>query len=177
MSSIRKTHDLEEVRSAWDRIFRTNDPFEWPFRTGFQAGRVFYPTDGYHLSESQYQALCASIAQSGEREFCISITESEGPDLLGRTWGHWLWEMPSYGEYAGLSLTLENALFSRAGRWGVLISHEQHALVTGCPQFLTALSAHDPSGPSDLLRLREAWSDYPRAGWLGKVLSHVRDES
>lgn len=176
MKSIREARDLETVRCAWSRIFKTNDPFVWPFQPGFEVGRLFYPTDGYHLTEPQYQALASAIAQSGDDECLISTTESDGTSFLDRSSGHWVCGASAYEEYCSLALTLENALYSRAGRWGVLISHEQHALIAGTSRFLTALTARYSKWTENALAIREAWSCHPNADWLEEVLSHIRDE-
>jgi hypothetical protein len=49
------------------------------------------------------------------------------------------------GRYPGN--TLETALISSTGRWGVLISHEDHAVVGGAQTFVETLAAEFPSLP------------------------------
>lgn len=69
-----------------------------------------------------------------------------------------------------MPLGLENALYSRNGTWGVLISHEMHALIGGNEEFMTALSEQHPRWAEDLSRLREYWAENQNATWLEDVV-------
>jgi len=164
---------LAVIRAAWRRVFSANDAFSWPFRETIEVGRVFYPSDGCHLTRGQYSALVDAIQCAGETGFLLSVVESEGLSFLDRDWGHWSCDLPSYGEYSALNLTLENALYSKDGHWGVLISHEMHALVGGTETFMTALDDRYRGWGDDLRMLREAWSDNPNSDWLESTLSRV----
>lgn len=168
-----ETKDLSAIRSAWEQVFCSNDPFVWPFRPRFMSGRIFYPTDGYHLTKLQFQAVGEALKQTGETGFFLSVVESEGLSFLDRGWGHWVCESPSYEEYTQMPLTLENAIYSREGRWGVLISHEMHAVIAGSAEFMAALSGQYREWSNDLRLLRQAWSGNPNAGWLELVLSRT----
>lgn len=171
-----ETKNLTAVRSAWAHVFRSNDPFAWPFQPQFTTGCIFYPTDGYHLTEQQFLAIGHALKQTGETGFLISVVESEGLAFLDRDWGHWVCESPSYEEYCRLPITLENAIFSREGLWGVLISHEMHAVIAGSTVFMSALAGEYRSWSEDFCLLREAWSGNPNAGWLEVITSHVTSE-
>ncbi len=173
MTDVIETTDLPAIRSAWRRVFSTNDAFAWPFRGAFEVGRVFYPTDGCHLSTEQYSALVGAIEKVGETAFFLSVVESEKLTFLDRNWGHWSCDLPSYEEYCELDLTLENALYSKDGRWGVLISHEMHALIGGTEVFMTALGDHYQGWANDLRKLRDAWSDNANANWIEPTISRM----
>src|SRR5207247_7475531 len=101
-------------------------------------------------------------------------TEWEG-DFFDRG-RHWIGRDVPYEVYTALGLTLENALYSPSGQWGVLISHEQHALVAGTAAFVSALRACYPNWRSDVKRLRERWRNNDRSGWVGPVLARVGDD-
>ena len=165
--------DISAARSAWELVFRSNDPFAWPFRPKFTVGRIFYPTGGCHLTKQQFLAIGAALTRAGERGFFVSVVESEGLSFLERSWGHWVCESPSYEDYCQVPLTLENAIYSREGNWGVLISHEMHALIAGSPEFMTALGEQYREWTNDLRMLRAAWSENPNAGWLEPTIGHV----
>lgn len=172
MGRIRETTDLSSIRTAWERVFRSNDPFDWPFQPQFPVGRIFYPTDGYHLTERQFLAVSRACRRTGESGFIVSVVESEEPSFLDREWGHWACETPSYDEYTALPLALENAIYSTEGRWGVLISHEMHALVAGATDFMASLDREYRGWSDDLHLLRQAWAENPNAGWLEPTVSH-----
>jgi len=121
----------------------------------------------------QYSALVSAIQAVGETGFLLSVAESEGQSFLDRDWGHWSCDLPPYEAYSALDLTLENALYSRDGHWGVLISHEMHALVGGTEAFVAALDGCYRGWGDDLRMLREAWSDNPNGDWLESTLSRT----
>lgn len=173
MRGVRKTTNLSAIRSAWEQVFCSNDPFGWPFQPRFALGRLFYPTDGYHLTEQQFLALGEALDQTGETGFFVSVVESEGLSFLDRSWGHWVCESPSYEEYLQLPLTLENAIYSTEGRWGVLISHEMHAVIAGSTEFMAALTGQYREWASDLRLLQENWSGNRNADWLELVMGRV----
>ncbi len=173
MTGVIETTDLPAIRSAWRRVFKTNDAFTWPFGQEFEVGRVFYPTDGCHLTIEQYSAVLGAIQRVGERTFFLSVVESEELAFLDREWGHWSCSIPSYQEYCDRHLTLENALYSKDGRWGVLISHEMHAVIGGTKAFMTALDDHYQGWADDIRMLRDAWSDNANATWLEPTLRRM----
>ncbi|NJL27505.1 MAG: hypothetical protein HC897_06200 [Thermoanaerobaculia bacterium] len=173
MRGVIEITDLSAIRSAWERVFHSNDPFSWPFQPEFAAGRIFFPTDGYHLTKQQFLAFADALMQAGENELFISVVESEGLSFLERSWGHWACASLSYEDYVQLPLTLENAIYSREGRWGILISHEMHALIGGSAGFMAALDDQYRRWSDDLRLLREAWAENPNASWLEPTISHA----
>ena len=170
MRDVLKATDMSLIREAWQRVFSTNNAFVYPFKR-FRACRIFYPTDGYHLTEDQFSSIMTASRGAGEIDFLISIVESEGTSFLDRSWGHWACSAPSYKEYSELPLALENALYSTRGRWGILVSHEMHALVGGTAPFLTRLDELYLSWANDLRRLREDWVGNPNASWVEPIVA------
>ena len=173
MSSVTEERDMLLIRSAWECVFSTNDPFTWPFRHEVEVCRIFYPTDGYHLTEEQYSAATSAVQGVGEVGFLISIVESKGLAFLDRSWGHWSCDLPSYEEYCELPLTLENALYSRNGCWGILISHEMHALIGGSKAFMGVLGDRYQRWRKDLHLLRDAWLGNPNSEWLEPIIARA----
>ena len=82
MSRVIATIDLPAIRSAWEAVFRSNDPFSWPFHESVEIGRMFYPTDYYHLTKKQYSAVVSAAKAIDEASFFLSIVESEGLSFL-----------------------------------------------------------------------------------------------
>lgn len=173
MTGLTEATDLPAIRSAWQCVFSTNDAFAWPFREAIEVGRVFYPTDGCHLTREQYSAIVSAIQSVGDTGFILSVVESEGLSFLDRSWGHWLCDLLPYEAYSEVHLTLENALYSRDGQWGVLVSHEMHALIGGTEAFMTALGDHYQGWADDLRMLRESWSNNANAAWLEPTISRM----
>ena len=158
---------------SWREVFTGMDPFGWPFAPWVRAGGVLYPTDGLHLTRGQYKALAAALVSTGESGFFLSVVESEGLGFQSRSWGHWWCEQMSYEEYRDLHLTLENAIYSKDGGWGILISHEMHAVEGGRAEFLGAFTAAYATWTEDLHALRAEWTNNPNSDWMRSLPEFV----
>jgi hypothetical protein len=162
--------DIEQVREvgllqdSWNRIFRTADPFSSPFLPHIRNCLVFHPTNGFHLAQRQYEAVCSAARASGERGFALSVVEYAG-DFFERG-DHWRCQLPPYASYTEIPLVLENALYSLDSRWGLLVSHEDHAIVGGDAAFMERLRSEYPGWPVDVTSLRKAWEGNPKADWI-----------
>jgi hypothetical protein len=128
---------------------------------------IFYPTEGYHLSKTQYEAVISGIKALGEEGFVLSEIEYDG-DFFKRG-RHWWCKCPPYDDYASLPLTLENALYSRNSKWGAVISHEDHAVLGGCRTFIDEIRTKYPKAPTDLRRLRQFWNLHRNASWIEAI--------
>lgn len=176
MARIEEVTDPNKIRSSWERVFSSNNPFAWPFQNAFSTGRVFYPTDGCHLTDVQYSALLDTLRELGETTFFLSVIESDGLSFLEKDSGHWSINMASYEDYCGLNLTLENALYSKLGHWGIIISHEMHALISGKRNFINAIDGRYKEWAGDLRMLRHAWSGSKYPTWLEPIIRRLRTE-
>lgn len=165
--------DLATLKRRWSAVFASNDPFPWPFHDGFVWSGVFYPTEGYHLSQCQFTAIIDAARALGEDVFDVSVVEGDGAAFLERDSWHWQLDRPTYDEYRGLELPLENAIFSRTGRWGLLVSHEMHAIVGGSAEFGKAVCKAYGDCDEDLQRLRAEWGGNPRGAWIAEMEKRV----
>ena len=118
--------NIDNVVDRWRNIFCSNDPFSNPFKESFKI-LVLFPTDGYHLTAEQYEAFIGTLREVGEEGFWLAVSEYEGGSFSqGEVW--WC-DYPNYTDYLDYPLTLENSLFSNNGRLGIMVSHEDHALL------------------------------------------------
>jgi hypothetical protein len=169
MSKIHKLTDRQFLRETWEHVFVSDDPFGWPFAERIEAGLIFYPTEGYHLGKSQYEAMIVSAKSVGDDGFIVSITEGVG-NIIERG-EHWWCEFPPYDEYLGLPLVLENSLYSRNAAWGVMISHEDHGILGGEEKFVATLRKAYPQWQEDIMKVTETWKDNPNGSWVVDLLS------
>ena len=155
---IKRATDTGLLSQAFDHIFKTLDPFAPAAQPDVPIRRVLYPTFNYHLDANQYKAMIRALLDCGEQEFFISIVEHElkynDPFTAGE---HWICESSSYTEYTDLPLVLENALYSTNGLWGILVSHESHALLACHPSFWGVFQKHYPDWEQDQRRFVEYW--------------------
>lgn len=157
---------VTNIRAPWHQVFVSNDPFGWPFLDQVDQVGVFFPTDGYHLTRVQYDA----VAKANKCSSCfVSIVESEDLSFLERDWGHWATDLASYEEYQRLPLTLENAVFAADGSWGILVSHEMHALIGGSREFMRVAGREYAGWDRDLGSLRAEWLGHPTGEWVERL--------
>lgn len=121
---------VEKMRLTYRQLFKGNDPFMEVFTDKLPHRLFLCPTEGYFLTEEQYLALNKTVKAIGESTFFLSEIEGE-PDFSDKSC-HWrIHASTSYREYCQLPIYLENIIYSEAGNWGVIISHEEHALFGG----------------------------------------------
>ena len=123
-SRIERVKDSTLLRQWWDAVFATKDPFGIPFRELITSYMVFFETAGYHLERNQYDALVGAAKSIEDRGFLLSEVEWAG-DFFAKG-SHWWCEFPRYEDYIAKGLGIENAMYSRRGEGGILISHELH---------------------------------------------------
>ncbi len=157
MRNIRSIRYYEELFKKWNNIFKNNDPFEDPFVESIKDRLLFYPTYGYHLSNDQYCAFVNAAKDNGDDGFFLSVTEYEGNFLVKGE--HWFCEYPEYNEYLRIPLVLENALYSENGLFGIIVSHEDHAMVAGKDEFINSLKQYYNSWKDDRVRLENDWKE------------------
>lgn len=157
MTAIRELQYAEHIRNVWDRVFKSNDPFEDSFSEEVDSRLLLYPTYGYHLTEEQYHAIVLAAKEIGDKGYYISVVEYAGDFLSNGK--HWFCELPEYSKYLQIPLVLENALYSENGIFGMLISHEDHALVGGKREFIAILKKNYPNWENDRITLKEDWEE------------------
>jgi hypothetical protein len=168
MTKIHKLAEPHFLQENWDRVFLSDEPFGWPFVDSIRSGLLFYPTDGYHLARSQYEAMIAVAKSSGERGFLVSITEGEG-NIIDRG-EHWWCEYPSYDEYRSIPLVLENSIYPRNAAWGIMVSHEDHAVIGADDVFIAGLRIAYPQWQDDINKLIGTWRNNPNSSWIHGLL-------
>ena len=171
MSLITRETDRGLLRRTWASVFASTDPFTVPFTETIEAYVVFHPTDGYHLTRSQYEVLLAAARDVGDGHFFVSVVEYE-PDFISEQ-DHWRCSFPSYDDYLRLPLVLENAIYSAQSQWGVLVSHEDHALVGGSREFMRHIHDSYPDWREDISRLRSTWVSQRNAEWVKEVVGRI----
>lgn len=173
MRSVGTSEELALAVRAWNRVFRSTDPFGWPFTSCFSSGRVLYPTDGCHLSREQFNSLSRAAAALGEAQCYVAAIEgcerlSEDEKQVVR-----VIDLSSYEDYARLHFTLENAVFSLRGNWGALVSHEMHALLAGDATFLAVFNETDKESESQWRAFKSQWAAQEHQSWLSEISSFV----
>lgn len=181
MPAVRKLSDDAEVarsQAAFEAVFCMADPFGRPFRDEVEARDLLYPV-GFRLDEEEFRALAEAAGKLGEgRAFLSEVEGYSGSKWATRN--HWEIDLGVYPypqlASQGFIDVMENAIYSTAGTWGLLISHEQHALIGGPPLFVSSLRGQlDRDHQGDFLsfwreNLERFQSDL---FWLAPLLEHL----
>lgn len=170
---------LNRMRSTFDQLFKGHDPFAEVFTEKLPSRLILCPTDGYFLTEEQYQALIRTMEILGESSFFISEVEGE-PDVFTNP-GHWLITADtSYEAYYQLPIYLEKSLYSEAGHWGIIVSHEEHALFGGSHDATRLFKDHLLNWEDGRSQFIQKWEYNAKAygsdaGWIPGLLSHIEE--
>lgn len=166
--------DLETIRQAFYSIFKDKDPFGEMFQQSVKERIILCPIEGYFLDNPQFNSLMEAV---DDEKIIISQIEGE-PDCFLQE-GHRECFLPlTYEEYTKLPIYVENAIYSPHGAWGILISHEEHAVLGGTEEFLNRFKNLYPDWIHGLTHFNEKW-EYNRTrynsntDWLPKFLAHI----
>jgi hypothetical protein len=164
---IKLFQDLVKIRGCWENIFSSNDPFSMPFASNIKEHFILYPTNGYYLTFEQFNAMTKAYAALQETGFLLSIVEYE--ETVFQRDSNWWCTYPTYEEYVSIVVPLENSLFSINSLWGILVSHEDHAVIGGNNEFASTFKYYYPNWASDTAKLRDAWSNNPNRDWIDEI--------
>lgn len=122
-----------------DRIFAELDAFGSPFADGVVERALLFPVP-IELEPGQIAALRAAARAVGDETIFMEEIESSRHEER-------FWELSTDegAPYVVADPWLDTALFSPAGTWGVLVSHEDHAVLGGPPEFMRMVAAEFPA--------------------------------
>lgn len=137
------------------------------------------PCKGYYLTESQYHALTEAAKCIGDNGIIISIVETGIENFNSSE--HWFLKFPtSYEEYINIPLVLENSIYSPSGRWGVIISHEEHAVLGSDSLFFETFKKFYPKWAQEKRNFLDMWErNVNKYGsnidWMSDFLSNINE--
>jgi len=152
------------------------DPFGEPFTAAITQRCVLYPV----LFDAGYPwRLAIAIAAATVGDVAVFRTDTE--HARGRSWHLYtqLTDQDTGFPYKSAESMVEYALYSPAGSWGVLVSHESHAVAGGSARFIATLAANltQPLAQQLDAFLREwkwrqtEWKS--QLDWLPQLLRHL----
>ncbi|MDD4402738.1 MAG: hypothetical protein PHI24_13010 [Desulfitobacteriaceae bacterium] len=158
---------FDRIKKAYFKIFSGNSPFEYCFRKEIEKAKLLYPVDGYYLTQEQYIALMLTISNLYiDEEVIISEIETESigdifkqnSDVTKYELKHWSFDLSTtYEEYMQMDINVENAIYSSQGKWGILISHEEHAVIGGSIEFLDMFKTKYPEFENSMKSFQAYW--------------------
>ena len=178
MRRLTEPDDLERAEFAFRTVFG-NTSYTMPFSRNVRVRFLIYPIDYTLLDTSQFAAVAAAASQAGDG---FAYLAGFGGDEAGwgGTYGHRLVDLDSYADYkpeTGAD-NLEHFLFSPEGKWGLVTSDGQYAVVGGDERFIAVLRAHSPQDEDQMVRafVRD-WREVEQSGgsvaWMPELLEHI----
>lgn len=157
------------------KVFSDFDAFSPNVCDGLQKRIVIFPTDSYHLSETQFCALSRAINEVDDGSFFISeLGWREDSFHKGR---HYRCHRPSFDMYTALPIGVENAIYGKNGLWGVVISDELHAILACNNSFFEVFRQGYPAFDDDLRQFGEYWKEVEQRGisidWFDSFCSRL----
>ena len=154
MSRIETISDKSSIQKTWEHIFKSNDPFSIPFQPDIEAYLLLPFTPGCSLTSAQYRAVTGAARTVGDQGFVLSEIESD--DFFNRL-EHWWCEFPTYEDYLTLGTMIENAMYSINSHWGIMFSHEWHAVVGGSESFIRNVDKIYPEWRTCVIEYIDGW--------------------
>lgn len=155
--------------------------FTYPFTSLIEATMLFYPLDGYYLTERQFEALRAALCVVPDKTYYLSTYEDEAaflesPTVRGDPRHYLLDHSDSYEDYrTAVPWPLEYAMYARSGAWGAIVGHEGHCVIGGDNNFVTAIRENYPNWREDVLAFSQFWGDRPDSQWANQLVSKCKE--
>lgn len=175
------------------KVFSEEDAFGEPFRPEIAVRRILFPVR-YVLRPPLLEGVIAAAKKVGDTGFFVSVVESEGspwtgewrklPEETRRVPYDWYVPVEQAANYYPTVKVYgtNNAIYSPSGKWGILISDEDHAVVGASGDFVATVSNHVAEMDSQVYEFLGYWKEIhekrDRPGkridltWLPRQLSH-----
>lgn len=172
--SLTETEFQAKAEPALSRIFISNDPFyPQPFAADVPARRIL---NGLHYAvEPPLLDAVITAAQSiGDRGFYFTSLWRGSPDLLY----DWYIPFTEISAYKGPNSPIEQTIlskqviFSPQGKWGIMTTHERHALLGSSQMFMDELCKLVPDLDNQVNAFLEDWQ-YHKAQNYGAITDWI----
>lgn len=158
---------LFQPKNSYLQVFSSNDPFSDCFKKEIKKINLLCPVDGYYLNFDQYISLIKTLEyiDKDDRIFISEIETKSIEDVFKSSRGnneyelkHWELDLKTtYEEYLKIEINLENAIYSSKGTWGIVISHEEHAVIGGSNEFINKFNIEYPLFEGSMNSFQEKW--------------------
>jgi hypothetical protein len=158
-------------------VFKNLDPFEEPFAEAIRVRALLYPVEDWNFVEAELPALQHAVRAAGDEGFYVTRLErqvEQPPDEPE----DWFFPLDDIAAYPGeTSAPFETALVSPSATWGIMFSHEFHAVIGGVDVFVETLYAELNRDPEQEARkMIEHWLEmYGRrtSSWIPSLMHHI----
>jgi hypothetical protein len=180
MKAISEDEFRERLAPIFDSIFARPDPFNEPFAPDIKPRLLLYGFR-YSLHDPWTSPFIESVKDLEQEGFYASILNRPGPEDQSIPY-HWyvpLSDIKDYGERIGAA---ENAIYSTVGGWGIICSHEDHALIGGSEKMIDRFRLDIPDLMDRVYEFLDVWLYYHERNradisWIPGLLQHIYGEA
>jgi hypothetical protein len=181
MRALSEEDFVREAKPVYEHAFATGNPFDLPFTSALESRMILFPAH-YMMEASLARAITKASAQLNENSFYVSVLERPTDEEHDRPY-HWHIAFNELEQYRSLGypFVLENAVYSDRGTWGLMFSHERHAVLGGPPELVQVVTQELPKLTDEVETFIETWKkNQKRLGcnvdWVIHLLKHVYGE-
>lgn len=180
MDTLSEERFRREAAPILRRVFVREDPWDEPFAPDVEERRLLYPVS-YVPDSALLDAIAFAALETGDSGLYWSVMERPESKMQDRTY-HWYIPFEEIKVYESFTepYVLENVLYSPRGQWGIMTSHENHALLGGTTAFFEAMRRVAP-GFDDVKQVQAFLSDWKdnrtrygaELSWIPRLLRNV----
>ncbi|MMZ54642.1 hypothetical protein D1872_164670 [compost metagenome] len=183
MVEVANQNDLDTMQNQFYKVFKNTDPFGELFHDSIEHRLILCPVKQYRLNKDQYHALLQATKAEGDTIFYITETELE--DCFSIAEPHFIqprsWQCSlqlSFDDYDDNWFYLENTIYSPNGKWGLMISHEDHAVLGGSKLFIDTFTQYYAEWSEGYDNFIKMWDENKKLynlkyDWIDGFLKHV----
>ena len=172
MQALTQDEFDQQGSKAYKAVFASENPYDEPFQPNIHPRLLLYGFR-YGLQEPWLGPVTAAIRSLGEEGFYLTLLRRTGKE----PW-HWYVPLSEAALYVSEIFPVENSIYSVNGKWGIICSEEDHALVGGANILIDRINAAVPDVEDRLNWFLDAWKHYHEKNkveidWILPMLSHV----
>lgn len=174
MKSITEFEFQRSIKALYESIFANEDPYRAPLQPDIQPRLLLYQFR-YGLLEREpwLNPITKAVRALGEDGFYLTLLGRPGKE----PW-HWYVPLEEAGLYVKKVFPRENAMYSTNGRWGIICSEEDHAIVGGPQLLIDTIREFTPDLDYRVSLFINIWTQYHKDNkadidWLPTLLAHI----
>jgi hypothetical protein len=176
MEALSELEFKNSAEASLRSVFGTDDPYDKPFKTEITHRLLLYGFR-WELHSPWIEPIDSAIRTMGEGGFYVSALKRPMAEEQTRSY-HWYVPLGEIDQYGSVIYSQQNAIYSCHGRWGIICSDEDHALVGGPEVLIEMIRNSVPDIDERVRKFLEMWRYYHdnnkvSIDWLPGLLEHI----
>lgn len=177
MEKISKKQYHELVRPIYEKVFNESGTcYDIPFSNQIKNKYILHKCV-YELPESLLRSLIYTAQQVGDKGAYVSVITNEETESEVHTY-HWYVDFSELHQSGYLAGPTMYVIFSPSGKWGVIFSFDQFALLGCNDEFAQIIEKTYPQIRTEVYDFLSYWKDYEKevyvcTTWIPQLLYHL----